>query len=100
MLHIINAKCKPFAFSGSLSVTLSISVSVVAVVLNFFTFLTSHKPLHGFASNVVWMCLWWTPTKFVKIRVLPLFFMELWVICANSLKKSIKSLSRNNSYSV
>ena len=25
----------------------------------------------------------WVDTKFVKIRVLPLFFMELWVILCN-----------------
>ena len=37
---------------------------------------SSIEPLHGFASNFVWMYLGWTPTKFVKIRVLPLFFME------------------------
>ena len=41
--------------------------------------ITSLEPLHGFASNFVWMSLGWTP-KFVKIRVLPPFFMELWVI--------------------
>ena len=40
-------------------------------------FLTSSiEPLHGFASNFVWMILGWTPTKFVKIGVLPLFVME------------------------
>ena len=44
---------------------------------------SSLKPLHRFASNVVWMFLGWTPTKFVKIGVLPLFFMELWVILCN-----------------
>ena len=37
---------------------------------------SSLEPLHGFASNFVWMFLRWTPTKFVKIGVLPLFFME------------------------
>ena len=42
--------------------------------------LTYLEPLHRFASNFVWMFLGWTPTKFVKIRVLPLFLMELWVI--------------------
>ena len=46
-------------------------------------FLTSLEPLHGFASNVVWMFLGWTPTEFVKIGVLPQFFMELWVILCN-----------------
>ena len=47
-------------------------------------FLTSSlEPLQGFASNFVWMFLGWTPTKFVKIGVLPLFFMELWVILCN-----------------
>ena len=29
--------------------------------------------------------LWWNPTNFVKIGVLPLFFMELWVILCNFL---------------
>ena len=70
-------------------------VSVVVVVgggVNFFSFSTSSfKPLHGFASNFVWMFFGWTPTEFVKIRVLPLFLMELWVILCNFwpiLKKS------------
>ena len=61
------------------------------------------KPLHGFDSNFVWMFLGLTPTKFVKIRVLPLFSMELWVILCNIwpiLKKSIKPLARNHSYLV
>ena len=44
---------------------------------------SSLELLHGFASNFVWMFLGWTPTKFVKIVVLPLFFMELWVILCN-----------------
>ena len=59
-------------------------------------FLTSFlEPLHDFDSNFVWMFLGWTPTKFVKTRVLPLFSMELWVIlcnCCPILKKtSIRS---------
>ena len=62
-------------------------VSVVVggvVVVNFSGFSTSSlEPLHGFASNFVGMFLGWTPTKFVKIGVLPLFFMELWVILCN-----------------
>ena len=37
---------------------------------------SSIESLHGFASNFVWMFLGWIPTKFVKIGVLPLFFME------------------------
>ena len=49
------------------------AVSVVVVGVNFLVFL---KPLPGFASNFVWMFLGWTPTKFVKIGVLLLFFME------------------------
>ena len=44
---------------------------------------SSLEPLQGFASNFVWMFFWWIPTKFVKIRVLPLFFMKLWVILCN-----------------
>ena len=80
-------------------------VVIVVVGVNFFSFSTSLKPLHGFASNFVWMFLGWTPTKFAKIGVLPLFFMELWVILCNFwpiLKKSsfIKPLTRNHSYLV
>ena len=85
----------------------AVSVVVVVVGVNFFSFSTSFlKLLHGFASNFVWMMfLGWTPTKFVKIGVLPLFFMELWVILCNFwpiLKKSssIKPLTRNHSYLV
>ena len=68
-------------------------------------FLTSFlETLHGFASNFVWVFLWWRPTKFLKIGVLPLFVMELWVILCNFwpiLKKSsIKPLTRNHSYLV
>ena len=38
-------------------------------------FLTSFlEPLHRFDSDFVWMFIGWTPTKFVKIGVLPLFF--------------------------
>ena len=62
---------------------------------------SSLEPLHRFASNFVWMFLGWTTTKFVKIGVLPLFFMELWAILCNFwpiLKKSIKPLTRNPSY--
>ena len=74
------------------------AVSLVGGGVHFFSFLTSLKPLHRFASNFVWMFLWWTPTKFVKIGVLPLFFMELWAILCNFwpiLKKSsIKPLTR------
>ena len=55
-------------------------------------FLTSSlEPLHWFTSNFVWMFLRWTPTKFVKIGVLLLFFMELWYNFCNFwpiLKKS------------
>ena len=68
-------------------------------------FISSLEPLHGFASYFVWMFLGGTPTKFVKIRVLPKFFMELWVILCNFwsiFKKSsfIKPLARNHSYLV
>ena len=81
------------------------AVSVVVVVgMNFLNFSTSPlKPQHGFTSNFVWMFLGWTPTMVVKIGVLPLFFMELWVILCNFwpiLKKSIKPLTRNRSYLV
>ena len=53
---------------------------------------SSLELLHGFASNFVWMFHGWTPTTFVRIGVLPLFFMELWAILLNfwpSLKKKL-----------
>ena len=60
------------------SVVVVVLVVVIVVIgVNFFGFLTSSlEPLHGFASNFVWMFLGWISTKFVKIGVLPLFFME------------------------
>ena len=54
--------------------------------------LTSLEPLQGFASNFVWMFLGWTPTNFVKIGVLPLFFMELWVILWGFFDQFLKNL--------
>ena len=59
-----------------------VSIVVVVTGVKFFGFSTSLEPMHGFASNVVWMFLGWTTTKFVKIGVLTLFFMELLVNCA------------------
>ena len=44
---------------------------------------SSLEQLHGFASNFVLLFLRWAPTKIVKIGVLPLFFMELWVVLCN-----------------
>ena len=46
----------------------------------YIPFVTSLKQRHGFASNSVWMFLGWTPTKLVKIGVLPLFKIEFLVI--------------------
>ena len=79
-------------------------ITICHYVISHFL-ISSLEPMHGFASNFVWMFLGWTPTKFVKIGVLPLFFMELWVILCNFwpiLKKSssIKPLTRNHSYLV
>ena len=94
------------AVSVVVVVVVIVVVDVVVGVNFFFSFSTTPlKPLHGFASNFVWMFLWWTPTKFVKIGVLPLFFKELWVILCNfwpTFKKSssIKPLTRNYSYLV
>ena len=45
--------------------------------------ISSLELLHIFASKFVWKFLGWIPTKFVKIGVLPLFFMELWVVLCN-----------------
>ena len=39
-------------------------------------FLTSFKPKNRYASNFLWMFFWWTPTKFVKIWVLPLLLWD------------------------
>ena len=39
-----------------------------------------NKPKHGLTSNYVWVFLMCSPTKFVKMKVLPLFLIELWVI--------------------
>ena len=69
---------------------------------NILFLTTSLEPLHRFTSNFVLMFLKWAPTKIVKIGVLPLFFMELWVILCNFCpilkKSSIKPLTRNHSY--
>ena len=97
------SECDSSDQAVSVVVVVVIVVVVVVVCVNFFSFLTSSlKPLHGFASNFVWIILGWIPTKFVKIGVLALFFMELWVILCNFwpiLKKSsIKPLTRNHSY--
>ena len=62
--------------------------------------MTSLKPKHKFASNFVRMFLGWTPTKFVKVGLLPIFFMELWVILCNFwpiiVFFSLKPLSKNH----
>ena len=42
-------------------------------VTMLYPFLTSLETLHGFISNFVLMFLRWTPTKFVKIGLLPHF---------------------------
>ena len=47
------------------------SANTLALLFCFSTF--SLEPLHRFASNFGWMFLGWTPTKFVKVVVLPLF---------------------------
>ena len=57
--------------------------------------------LQGLASNFVWMFLGWTPTKFVKIGVLPFFhglmgnFVFFWPILKRT--SYIKPLTRNHS---
>ena len=64
---------KIFSHTHRVSVTSDHPGSVVDV--NFFSFSTPLKPLHGFASNFVWMFLGWTPTKYVKIVVLPVTYI-------------------------
>ena len=82
---------------------LGCSVTCIFTMQNYMSLcniplLTSLETLYGFASNFVLMF----PTKFLKIGVLPLYFMELWVILYNFwpiLKKSssIKPLTRKHS---
>ena len=77
-------------------------MSIMAVYIKSNFYKTTD---YGFDSNFVWMFPGWTPTKFVKIGLLPLFFMELWVILRNfwpilKNSSSIKSLIRNHSYMV
>ena len=42
--------------------------------------LTSLEQLRGFASNLVWMFLGWTPTKFVKITDQKSFIYLVWKV--------------------
>ena len=67
-----------FSHTQRVSVTLAIRLCPSSLSASAWTFLVFRllEPLHGFASNYVWMFLGWTPTKFVKIGVLPLFFMK------------------------
>ena len=52
----------------SVVVVIVVVVIVVVVGMNYFGFSTSFlEPLHEFPSIFVWMFLWWTPTKCVKI---------------------------------
>ena len=65
-----------------------VSYNIVFIMFYYMSlrnilFLTSLKPLHGFASNFVLMFLRWAPSNIVKIGVLSLFFMELLVILCN-----------------
>ena len=105
LVKAVRERVRSIIYDQAVSVVVVVIV-VVVVGVNFFRFSTSSlKLLHGFASNFVWMFLGWTPTNFVKIRVLPLFFMELWGILCNFwpiLRKtsSIKPLTRNHSYLV
>ena len=78
------SECDSSDHPVSVVVVVIVVVVVVVVGVNFFGFSTSSlEPLHRFASNLVWMFLGWTPTKFIKIGVLPLFFRVLWVILCN-----------------
>ena len=79
-------------------------VSVVVVVVVGVNFLVFRLLLSNRCTDSLQILCGWTPTKFVKIGVLPLFLMELWVILCNFLpilkKSSIKPLTRNHSYLV
>ena len=71
--------------SVTLAITLCPSSSLLSLLsLSAWTFLVFQLLLSNRCTDLLqifqWMFLGWTPTKFVKIVVLPLFFMELWVI--------------------
>ena len=52
--------------------------------MSLISLLTSSlEPLHGFASNFVWMFLRWTPTQFVKIGCYPYFSWNNGIILCN-----------------
>ena len=83
----------------------AVSVIVVVVSMNFFLFFEfSQIPARICFKFCVDVPCVDVPIKFVKIGVLPLFFMELWVILCNFWpilrKSSIKPLTRNHSYLV
>ena len=88
--------------SVTLAITLCPSSLLSAWTFCFFDFIsrTAARICFKFYVDVLKV----NPTKFVKIRVLPLLFMELWVILCNFWqilqKSSIKQLSRNHSYLV
>ena len=71
----VSYECDPSDHPVSVVVGVGVVGVVVIFSLNFFSFSTSSN----YASKFVWMFLGRTPTQFVKIGVLPLFFMELWV---------------------
>ena len=67
----------------SLSYTDRAIVRRLSVVRRPSTFLQTTsplKPLAGFLSNLVCICLRWSSTKFIQIMVILWFFMILWII--------------------
>ena len=71
------------------------AVSVVVVGVNFFSFLTSLKPLHGFASNFVWMFQGWTPISLnVYCSAGPRLDVS-WMTASSKLHALIHSLETN-----
>ena len=63
---------------------------------------SSLESLQGFASNFVWMFLGGTPTKFVQMGVLPLYYMELcvilWVFFGQFLKNFFYKITDQKSF--
>ena len=71
-----NQGCMTYFHRISSNELLGSYVTCIFSMYYYILFLTSLKPNHRFDSNFVWMFLVWSPTKFVKIWVLPLLLWD------------------------
>ena len=71
-----NQGCMTYFHRNYANELLGSYVTCIFSMYYYILFLTSLKPNHIFDSNFVWMFLVWTPTKFVKIWVLPLVLWD------------------------